>query len=222
MQQPCLRGQQGALAAGERGRGADSGCCGKRPDRLAATEQNPAEIVQAGPVKIQGSGRVVAFQPLLTIAEGAGEFAIAAALAEAPVSELVAELSAKAGGDLGGEPVENPLQRGRAQRIPAGGQLEKGADGGLLATKPYVSSAAYVHRMSDYCQQCHYQRAQRTGARACPFNALYWDFHLRHRDRLEGNPRIGMAYRNLQKMDTQTREALVEQANAIRRRLDQL
>ncbi|MCB1607196.1 MAG: cryptochrome/photolyase family protein [Xanthomonadales bacterium] len=96
------------------------------------------------------------------------------------------------------------------------------ADGGLLATKPYVSSAAYVHRMSDYCQQCHYQRAQRTGARACPFNALYWDFHLRHRDRLEGNPRIGMAYRNLQKMDTQTREALVEQANAIRRRLDQL
>jgi deoxyribodipyrimidine photolyase-like uncharacterized protein len=50
------------------------------------------------------------------------------------------------------------------------------ADGGLLATKPYVSSAAYIDRMSDYCKGCHYDKKLRVGENACPFNALYWDF----------------------------------------------
>jgi deoxyribodipyrimidine photolyase-related protein len=50
------------------------------------------------------------------------------------------------------------------------------ADGGLLASKPYVSSASYVNRMSDYCGGCRYDPGQRTGDRACPFNYLYWGF----------------------------------------------
>jgi deoxyribodipyrimidine photolyase-related protein len=74
------------------------------------------------------------------------------------------------------------------------------ADGGLLATKPYVSSAAYIDRMSDYCKGCHYDKKARVGERACPFNALYWDFYQRNARTLANNPRIGMAYRQLEKM----------------------
>jgi len=49
-------------------------------------------------------------------------------------------------------------------------------DGGLLASKPYVSSAAYINRMSNYCGRCRYDPKQRTGPHACPFNYLYWTF----------------------------------------------
>ena len=56
------------------------------------------------------------------------------------------------------------------------------ADGGLLATKPYVSSAAYIDCMSDYCKGCDYDKKLRTGERACPYNSLYWDFfYAQHR-----------------------------------------
>jgi len=99
------------------------------------------------------------------------------------------------------------------------------ADGGLLATKPYVSSAAYIDRMSDYCKGCHYDKKLREDTpskKACPFNALYWDFHLKHADKLAGNPRIGMVYQQLKKMDAGKIEALQAQATSLRGRLDQL
>lgn len=64
------------------------------------------------------------------------------------------------------------------------------ADGGLLASKPYVASGAYIDRMSDYCASCRYDVKQRTGAQACPFNTLYWNFIARHRNTLAGNPRM--------------------------------
>lgn len=96
------------------------------------------------------------------------------------------------------------------------------ADGGRLATKPYVSSAAYIGRMSDYCRGCVYDRKARLGERACPFNALYWDFFLREAGRLSGNPRLGMVYRQLAGMDESTRHAIQGQARGIRERLDQL
>jgi len=73
------------------------------------------------------------------------------------------------------------------------------ADGGLLATKPYVSSASYIDRMSDYCKGCHYNKKLREGEKACPFNALYWYFFERNREKLSGNFRLGMVYRNLEK-----------------------
>lgn len=69
------------------------------------------------------------------------------------------------------------------------------ADGGLLASKPYAASGAYIHRMSDYCGSCRYDVKQRTGARACPFNALYWNFIARHRDKISGNPRMAQMVR---------------------------
>jgi deoxyribodipyrimidine photolyase-related protein len=103
------------------------------------------------------------------------------------------------------------------------------ADGGLLATKPYTSSAAYIDRMSDYCKGCHYDKKLREDSpqdkptkKACPFNALYWDFHLKHADKLATNPRIGMVYQQLKKMDAGKIEALQTQAASLRGRLDLL
>ncbi|WP_310587287.1 cryptochrome/photolyase family protein [Fibrella aquatilis] len=68
------------------------------------------------------------------------------------------------------------------------------ADGGIVGTKPYVSSAAYINKMSHYCTGCQYDKAKKVndgkGKPACPFNSLYWDFYDRNRAKLERNPRI--------------------------------
>ena len=96
------------------------------------------------------------------------------------------------------------------------------ADGGLLATKPYVSSAAYIDRMGDYCKGCHYDKKLREGERACPFNALYWDFHVQQKAKLVNNPRIGMVYRQLEKMSKESIKALQTQAALTRSRIEEL
>ena len=96
------------------------------------------------------------------------------------------------------------------------------ADGGLLATKPYVSSAAYIDRMSDYCKGCTYDRKARVGDKACPFNALYWDFFDRNQTLLSANPRLGMVYRQLAKMSDGDRLAITAHADEARSRLDLL
>ncbi len=90
------------------------------------------------------------------------------------------------------------------------------ADGGLLATKPYVASAAYLSRMGDHCAHCPHDRKARLGDGACPFNALYWDFHLRHERLLRGNPRIGMVHRQLDQMPEATKQDIREQARRHR------
>jgi deoxyribodipyrimidine photolyase-related protein len=81
-------------------------------------------------------------------------------------------------------------------------------DGGLLGSKPYASSGAYIDRMSDYCGHCRYDVKQRTGPDACPFNALYWDFLARNEDKLGKNVRLAMPYRNWAKMADDTKVAL--------------
>ena len=96
------------------------------------------------------------------------------------------------------------------------------ADGGLLATKPYVSSAAYIDRMSDYCKGCYYDRKAREGERACPYNALYWDFFARNAKTLSGNHRLGMVYRQLEKMEGETLDSLQQKALQLRSTLDTL
>lgn len=75
------------------------------------------------------------------------------------------------------------------------------ADGGVVASKPYVSSGAYIDRMSDYCRACSYDVKVKTGQRACPFNFLYWDFVARHADRFHNNPRMGQIVRSWEKME---------------------
>ncbi|WP_075181740.1 cryptochrome/photolyase family protein [Pantoea sp. 1.19] len=96
------------------------------------------------------------------------------------------------------------------------------ADGGLLASKPYVSSAAYINKMSNYCQSCHYAAGERTGDRACPFNALYWDFFARQRDWLENNARLPFVWAHLDKMSEEERQAMTARAAQLRDRLDSL
>lgn len=96
------------------------------------------------------------------------------------------------------------------------------ADGGLLATKPYVSSAAYIDRMGDYCKGCHYDKKARIGERACPYNALYWDFFYRNSPTLAKNPRIGMVYRQLEKMDETAIADFQRQAQQMSANLDLL
>lgn len=86
------------------------------------------------------------------------------------------------------------------------------ADGGLLGSKPYAASGAYIERMSDYCRHCVYQVRLKNGPKACPFNYLYWDFLQRHQDKLGGNPRLAMPYRTLQRLPAARREAITQDA----------
>jgi deoxyribodipyrimidine photolyase-related protein len=50
------------------------------------------------------------------------------------------------------------------------------ADGGLFATKPYVSGANYIKKMSNFCKSCRFDPQKTVGEGACPFNSLYWSF----------------------------------------------
>ena len=94
------------------------------------------------------------------------------------------------------------------------------ADGGYLGSKPYCASGQYIKRMSDYCGDCAYKVSESTGESACPFNALYWHFLMRHRDQLRGNQRLGMVYRNLERMPEERQQALWQRGEQLLARLD--
>lgn len=85
------------------------------------------------------------------------------------------------------------------------------ADGHTMATKPYVSSAAYINRMSDYCAGCKFDPGERTGNNACPFNYLYWTFLHHFRAQLGNNPRMTMMLKNLDKIDATEMGAMLKQ-----------
>ena len=86
------------------------------------------------------------------------------------------------------------------------------ADGGLLASKPYVASGAYINRMSNYCGSCRYEVKRRTGPQACPFNALYWDFIARSRERIGNNPRMAQAVRGYGRFAADEQRRIAESA----------
>ena len=90
------------------------------------------------------------------------------------------------------------------------------ADGGLMASKPYVATGRYIQRMSPHCQGCRYRPDQSVGERACPFTTLYWDFLLRHEGEMAGNPRMALQVRNLARLDEAQRDAVRARAAAIR------
>lgn len=94
------------------------------------------------------------------------------------------------------------------------------ADGGYLGSKPYCASGRYIQRMSDHCKACSYKVEQATEADACPFNALYWHFLIRHRAQLAHNPRLALVYRNLDGMAPARREAVWRRGQALLTRLD--
>ena len=106
--------------------------------------------------------------------------------------------------------------------LPNTRAMSQFADGGLVATKPYISSAKYIHSMSDYCETCEYGWQKRHGDMACPFNSLYWEFLARHRKRLQKNPRVAMMYRVWDRMDTGTQKEILKQAAVYQKNLNQL
>ena len=86
------------------------------------------------------------------------------------------------------------------------------ADGGKLATKPYVASRKYIDRMSDYCRDCPYNPKHTTEDDACPFNALYWRFIDRHEERFSKNQRMKMMVRNWQGRDDDVKSDILAKA----------
>ncbi|MGA1626460.1 MAG: cryptochrome/photolyase family protein, partial [Prochlorothrix sp.] len=91
------------------------------------------------------------------------------------------------------------------------------ADGGLLASKPYASSANYINKMSDYCRTCVYNPKVRTGDDACPFNYFYWDFLTRHQDKLKQTGRMGLILASLKRIDPLELSAMQHQAQQWRK-----
>jgi deoxyribodipyrimidine photolyase-related protein len=90
------------------------------------------------------------------------------------------------------------------------------ADGGVMASKPYVATGKYIQRMSNYCTGCRFDPAESVGETACPFTTLYWDYLLRHEQALRGNQRMTMQLKNLQRLDATKRAAIQAQAARIR------
>ncbi len=86
------------------------------------------------------------------------------------------------------------------------------ADGGILASKPYASSANYVNKMSNYCRGCAYDPKARTGEKACPFNFFYWDFIDRNRNKLQTQGRMNFVLNNLDKIPASELETIRKQA----------
>jgi len=86
------------------------------------------------------------------------------------------------------------------------------ADGGVMGSKPYAASGAYIDRMSDYCRDCAYDVKAKTGPTACPFNYLYWNFLIENEERLAGNQRMAMPYRTLAGMDDTRRQQIRKDA----------
>ena len=126
-----------------------------------------------------------------------GNFALLAGIAPKQIAEWYLVVYADAY-----EWVELPNVQGMSQF----------ADGGLLASKPYASSGAYIDRMSDYCKPCVYDVKQKSGPTACPFNYLYWAFLIRNAKTLRGNPRMAMPYRTLDGWDAPRKAAIAAEA----------
>jgi len=96
------------------------------------------------------------------------------------------------------------------------------ADGGIIGSKPYVASANYINKMSDYCKGCHYEKDKRYGDRACPFNSLYWNFYLTKEKHLKKNQRVSMMYRLLEKMEPTEIEKIKQQAETYLEEINDL
>lgn len=96
------------------------------------------------------------------------------------------------------------------------------ADGGIVGSKPYVASANYINKMSNYCKGCVYDKDKRYGNKACPLNSLYWNFYLSHEKELKKNQRVSMMYRILEKMEPIEIEKIKQQASVYLQEINTL
>ena len=94
--------------------------------------------------------------------------------------------------------------------------MSQHADGGRMASKPYIASGKYIQRMSNYCLGCRYKPDQAIGPAACPFTTLYWAFLDRHAGRYRNHPRLGQQVRNLERMTAEKRTLIRAAAEQLR------
>jgi deoxyribodipyrimidine photolyase-related protein len=90
------------------------------------------------------------------------------------------------------------------------------ADGGLMASKPYIASGQYINKMSGYCLQCRFKPKETTGDQACPFTTLYWGFIEKHQAQFQGHPRLGMQVKHLERMPAEKREQTQQRVEYLR------
>jgi deoxyribodipyrimidine photolyase-related protein len=100
-------------------------------------------------------------------------------------------------------------------QLPNTRGMSQWADGGIVATKPYVSSGSYIHKMSNYCESCTYDRTKRIGENACPFNSLYWNFLEDKKTHFSKNNRMAMMLRLLDKIPALEKQEIKERALSI-------
>ena len=100
--------------------------------------------------------------------------------------------------------------------------MSQWADGGGLATKPYISSANYINNMSDYCKACHYDHKKKYGEKACPFNSFYWSFLEKNKSKLSKNQRMSMIYNVWNKMDENEKQLIMNQAETYKEQIEVL
>lgn len=108
--------------------------------------------------------------------------------------------------------VELPNTRGMSQY----------ADGGIIATKPYVSSGSYINKMSNYCSNCHYNVKEKLTDKACPFNSLYWHFLDEKKEYFDNNHRMAMMMSLLKKMKPSELAATKEKAVSLMENIENL
>ena len=94
------------------------------------------------------------------------------------------------------------------------------ADGGIVGTKPYTASGAYIDRMSNFCEHCRYNPGEATGDDACPITSLYWHFLDRHQDELASNRRMNFQLANVRRKTDEQHEAIARRVEALRARIE--
>jgi len=100
-------------------------------------------------------------------------------------------------------------------QLPNTRGMSQWADGGIVATKPYVSAASYISKMGNYCDECCYDKTKRTGGKACPFNSLYWNFLDDKKAYFKKNNRMAMMLRLLEKIPSEELQQIKSRAYEI-------
>ena len=106
--------------------------------------------------------------------------------------------------------------------LPNTGGMALHAGGGRFTSKPYVASGAYIKRMSNYCSNCRYKPEVKTGAHACPYTTLYWNFLIRHQHTLAQNPRTALMVTHVNRMTEEAKAAIQHSAQLLLQNLDRL
>jgi deoxyribodipyrimidine photolyase-related protein len=100
-------------------------------------------------------------------------------------------------------------------QLPNTHGMSQFADGGIVATKPYISSANYIDKMSNYCENCSYDKKTKTEENSCPMNSLYWNFLEKNREKLKDNIRMKMMYALLNKIQPEELEKIIIKAESF-------